>query len=77
MAATAVSEQLASELEEMGEAAQHVSPHSLHPTIAATNFFNGRDAKGVASQPTSAFRVGMEAMGGTTSDDIIDGLFSG
>jgi NAD(P)-dependent dehydrogenase (short-subunit alcohol dehydrogenase family) len=46
MAATAVCEQLSHELETMGDAAAHISPRSLHPTVAATNFLSGRNADG-------------------------------
>merc|ERR1712078_827736 len=46
MAATAVCEQLSIELQDMGAKAAHISPHSLHPTVGATNFLTGRGADG-------------------------------
>ena len=46
MAATAVCEQYAIELSEMGDKAKHIVPHSLHPTAAATNFMTRRTADG-------------------------------
>ena len=49
MAATAVAEQFAIELSGMGAKAAHISPHSLHPTVAATGFLNARDADGAKS----------------------------
>merc|ERR1719433_667592 len=76
MAATAVAEQLAIELEALGERAAHVSPRSLHPTAAATNFMRMRDADGTP-QLGEEFKM-MLAKGGTsTADDIVDGLFKG
>ena len=46
MAATAVCEQYAIELSEMGDKAKHIVPHSLHPTATATNFMTRRTADG-------------------------------
>ena len=79
MATTAVCEQLAIELEEMGPSAAHVSPHSLHPTVAATNFLNRRTAEGAIgltgkdAKPLDDFG----RMGVTTAAQLIDGLFDG
>eukprot|EP01045_Picozoa_sp_COSAG04_P035357 COSAG04_NODE_8128_length_1020_cov_1.014115_2_plen_126_part_01 len=43
MAATALCEHLSIELQNLGDAAAHVSAHSLHPSVGATNFFTSRD----------------------------------
>ena len=66
-AVTAMCEQLSHELNAMGPAAAHISPHSLHPTIAATGLFGGG---------AEAARA-LEASGVTTAGAIIDGLFRG
>ena len=66
-AVTAMCEQLSHELDAMGPAAAHISPHSLHPTIAATGLFGG-GAKAARA---------LEASGVTTAGAIIDGLFRG
>jgi short-subunit dehydrogenase len=75
MAATAVAEQFAIELSGMGDKASHISPHSLHPTVAATGFLNARDADGTKSAGNGL--VDLVANGGMSAQDIIDGLFSG
>ena len=80
MAITAVCEQLSLELESMGKAAAHISPHSLHPTVAATNFLSGRNAEGEMKDVDGAVKKMFVASGDglmTTADDIIDGLFKG
>mmetsp|Transcript_61578 Transcript_61578/g.156469 ORF Transcript_61578/g.156469 Transcript_61578/m.156469 type:complete len:256 (-) Transcript_61578:142-909(-) len=79
MAVTAVSEQFAIELEEMCEQAAHISPHSLHPTMAATNFFSGRDAEGKKAR--SGDRVDkmvnqMSSLGMFTAPQLVDGFFA-
>jgi NAD(P)-dependent dehydrogenase (short-subunit alcohol dehydrogenase family) len=76
MAATAICEQFSLELEGMGEAAAHISPHSLHPTVAATNFLTSRDDKGLQGKDDQ-FMSAMAKIGTTTAEDIIDGLFKG
>ena len=76
MAVTAVCEQFSHELEDMGATAGHISPHSLHPTVAATNFLTVRDDQG-KQQGNGAVRDAMLSTGGTTADQIIDGLLDG
>ena len=74
-ACTALCEQLVIELDTM-PAASHISAHSLHPTIAATNFLAGRDASGNKSfgdgRRKAAAKSGMES-----TEFIVDGLFRG
>ena len=74
-ATTALCEQLSIELEGMENAA-HISPHSLHPTVAATNFLTKRDADGV-QHGDSARKEAMASMGTTTAVDIVNGLLDG
>ena len=76
MAATAVCEQFAIELEEMGPSAAHISPHSLHPTVAATGFLTARDSDGSKSDASGAL-VKLVGDGGMHAQDIVDGLFAG
>ena len=76
MATTAVCEQLAIELEGMGESAAHVSPHSLHPTVAATNFLTRRDADGTQNGDDTMKNFFGKA-GATTAAQLIDGLMQG
>jgi len=76
MAATALCEQLALELEALGAAAAHVSPHSLHPTVAGTNFLTSREADGSKAMDETLKNV-MLKQGISTAEDIIDGLFRG
>ena len=77
MATTAVCEQFAIELEGLGERALHIFPHSLHPTVAATNFMMNSDSEGNA-QIDASIKEMLLAKGGTSkADDIVDGLFRG
>jgi NAD(P)-dependent dehydrogenase (short-subunit alcohol dehydrogenase family) len=76
MAATAVCEQFSLELQQMGSAAEHVSAHSLHPTVAATNFLTARGDDGTQTSGDT-LKNGIAAVGGFTAEDIISGLFSG
>jgi hypothetical protein len=76
MACTAVCENLSLELQQMGEVAAHISSHSLHPTVAATNFLTERSDDGTKGAGDTA-KLGIQAVGGFTANDIIDGLFSG
>eukprot|EP00037_Helgoeca_nana_P036881 m.13443 g.13443 ORF g.13443 m.13443 type:complete len:312 (+) comp8123_c0_seq1:81-1016(+) len=66
MAVTGMCEQLAIELEERGPAAAHISPRSLHPTIATTNIFNDE-----------VLRAELERVGSADADYIVNGLFQG
>ena len=68
LALTAVCEQLSLELQRMGGDAAHVSSHSLHPALAATNFLLAKTLEdgevvaggGVALPPTPAcFNLGV------------------
>ena len=77
MAVTAVCEQFAIELQNMGEKAIHIAPHSLHPTAAATNFMENRDADGKKRDEKGSIKAMTKALGAATADDIIDGLFKG
>eukprot|EP00420_Gonyaulax_spinifera_P017343 CAMPEP_0197894570 /NCGR_PEP_ID=MMETSP1439-20131203/35892_1 /TAXON_ID=66791 /ORGANISM="Gonyaulax spinifera, Strain CCMP409" /LENGTH=362 /DNA_ID=CAMNT_0043514933 /DNA_START=39 /DNA_END=1125 /DNA_ORIENTATION=- len=76
MAATAVAEQLSLELQAMGEPAAHISPHSLHPTVAATNFLGMRDADG-SKMMGDDLKEAFLKFGTSSADDIINGLFKG
>ena len=76
MAATAVCEQYAIELSEMGDKAKHIVPHSLHPTAAATNFMTRRTADGNKTTGDE-FKNFIKGNGGSTAIDIVDGLFNG
>lgn len=76
MAATAICEQLSIELEGMGAQASHISPHSLHPTVSATNFLTGRGADGEKTQDGAVISKLSQA-GMSTVDHIVDGLFRG
>lgn len=78
MACTAVCEQLAIELAEMGDKAGHISPHSLHPTVGATNFLARRNAAGQKKGDLDNAAIGRLAdMGMTSAQDICNGLFRG
>lgn len=74
MATTAVCEQFSHELESMGDKAAHVSPRSLHPTVAATNFLTGRGEDSVQTRGDE-MKQGFAAAGSATADYIVDGLF--
>merc|ERR1712060_285260 len=75
-AVTAMCEQFSHELEDMGTKAAHISPHTLHPTVGATNFLTGRKADG--QQKFSGLPLADFAKAGmTTAEDVIDGLFKG
>ena len=76
MAATAVCEQYAIELSEMGDKAKHIVPHSLHPTAAATNFMTRRTADGNKTTGDE-FKNFIKGNGGSTAIDIVGGLFNG
>eukprot|EP00912_Choanoflagellata_sp_UC4_P001664 UC4_evm1s1059 len=76
-ATTAVCEQFAIELEDMGEKAAHISPHSLHPTVAATNFLMKRGKDGGKSTDDEVMKNTIAGIGGFVADDIVDALFSG
>jgi len=76
MAVTAMAEQLSLELEGMGQAAAHVSPHVLFPSVAGTSFFQMRGADGV---PTAGegFKSGLVKLGVFTAEAVVDGLVRG
>eukprot|EP00658_Telonema_sp_P-2_P079719 TRINITY_DN7781_c0_g1_i2.p1 TRINITY_DN7781_c0_g1~~TRINITY_DN7781_c0_g1_i2.p1 ORF type:complete len:361 (+),score=90.64 TRINITY_DN7781_c0_g1_i2:76-1083(+) len=75
MALTAVCEQMAIELNDLGPQASHISPHSLHPTIAATNFMNSRDSDGsMGSQLPLDL---MSKQGVMSASQLVDGFFNG
>jgi len=76
MAATALCEQLSLELESMGSKAAHISPHSLHPTVAGTGFLQARDADGSKSWPTE-LKDYLLKKGISSAASIVDGLFRG
>jgi NAD(P)-dependent dehydrogenase (short-subunit alcohol dehydrogenase family) len=76
MACTALCEQLAIELEGMGSQAAHISPHSLHPTVVATNFLTRRGADGTQNADDAAKKMFGDA-GATTAPELIDGLMQG
>mmetsp|Transcript_104467 Transcript_104467/g.322305 ORF Transcript_104467/g.322305 Transcript_104467/m.322305 type:complete len:316 (+) Transcript_104467:76-1023(+) len=76
MAVTALCEQLSLELQEMGSKAAHISPHSLHPTVAGTGFLEGRDADGSKNIPAQVKDFMLEK-GIPTAASIVDGLFRG
>jgi NAD(P)-dependent dehydrogenase (short-subunit alcohol dehydrogenase family) len=74
-AVTALCEHVAIELEQMGARAAHVHPHSLHPTVAATNFLGVRNAQGEKRVDVD---LGALQRGGiTTAADVVDGLVAG
>ena len=75
MAVTAVGEQFSIELENMGKKAAHVHPHTLHPTVAATNFLTNRDADG-KQQADDGVKKMMSGKAASATD-IVDGLFRG
>ena len=77
MAVTAVCEQYAIELENMGSKAIHIAPHTLHPTAAATNFMELRDADGKKRDEKGSIKAMTKEMGAVSADFIIDGLFNG
>lgn len=79
MAATALCEQFAIELEEMGSAAAHISPHSLHPTVVATNFLSKRSedgAKELEGAQLTKFLQAVGSKGMSTAPQIVDELFA-
>ena len=79
LAVTAVCEQLSLELQRMGDDAAHVSSHSLHPALAATNFLLAKtleDGEVVRNASTAARDAYLEH-GALSADDVIDGLFEG
>ena len=79
LAVTAVCEQLSLELQRMGGDAAHVSSHSLHPALAATNFLLAKtleDGEVVTNASTAARDTYLEH-GALSADDVIDGLFEG
>ena len=65
------------ELENMGSKAIHIAPHTLHPTAAATNFMELRDADGKKRDEKGSIKAMTKEMGAVSADFIIDGLFNG
>lgn len=79
MATTAVCEQFAIELEEMGSAAAHISPHSLHPTVVATNFLSKRAEDGAKELEGANLNRFLQTMGSrsmSTAPQIVDEFFA-
>lgn len=77
MAVTAMCEQFNLELQSMKGKAAHISSHSLHPTVSASTDFltaRGEDgSKGMGDQ----LKQTVQSLGGSTTDDIMDGMFRG
>ena len=84
MAATALCEHLSIELQNLGDAAAHVSAHSLHPSVGATNFFTSRDESGeqvTSSRDVKKSRTMLTNLrksdGALTPVTLVNGLMKG
>ena len=77
MAATALCEHLSIELQNLGDAAAHVSAHSLHPSVGATNFFTSRDESGEQVDDRTMLTNLRKSDGALTPVSLVDGLMKG
>mmetsp|Transcript_81044 Transcript_81044/g.177958 ORF Transcript_81044/g.177958 Transcript_81044/m.177958 type:complete len:328 (+) Transcript_81044:66-1049(+) len=75
-ACTAMCEQLALELEGMGEKAAHISPHILMPTVCGTGFLNCREPDGKKALD-DRLKTSLLKAGGFGASEIAEGLFAG